>query len=107
MDLAGFGFGSGLILAGFWLDLGWIRLDFGWIWLDLGWIRLDFGWIRLDLGWIRLDFGWIRLDLLWILVHHSSHSSRSSPGSPRRLQVESWKLQVRFVEAPRESPGRS
>ena len=66
LGLAGFLLGlaliSALISAGFRLDLdlAFTYQDFGWIWLDLAWIRLDFG----------LDFA-LSLAFERIFVHSS------------------------------------
>ena len=70
MDLAGFGFDLDLDLVGF----------------GFGSILAGFGLILFGFGLIVLGFGLI---WLWILVHYSFQGSHSSPGGPRKLQVES------------------
>ena len=62
-------------------------------------------WIGFGLGWIWLDFGWIWLDLVRILAPYSFHSSRSSLGGPRELQVRSLEApgEIRRSSGPRKS----
>ena len=55
-----------------------------------------------DFGWISVGFGLISLGFDLISLGYSSNSSHGSLGGPRKLQVKSQKLQVRFVEAPSE-----
>ena len=57
----------------FFISLGWISMDLGWIFhgfagMDFAQIFMDLGWISTDLGWVRgrsmdfMDLGWTGMD---------------------------------------------
>ena len=57
----------------FFISLGWISMDLGWIFhgfagMDFPQIFMGLGWISTDLGWVRggsmdfMDLGWTGMD---------------------------------------------